>query len=63
MIIKHSWKKESFGVYRCTRCNCQKIKQPYKVGTRSFPLYYYFRNGIQKKVLPMCKSLIHSDKI
>lgn len=53
-IIKHKWNKISFTTQQCTKCGCEKIRQPNNPKL-SYPLYYYYRNGIQLKCLPTCK--------
>jgi len=38
-----------------------KQAQPFTVGARAFPQYYYYRNGDTLTKLPKCKSTFHND--
>ncbi len=63
-IIKHSWVKVGFLIWKCRKCSCIKRKILNNPAFKKTPYqYFYSRNDKQFPGLPECKSIIHSDKI
>jgi len=49
------------GYSECVNCGCFKQANPFIVGTRAYPNYTYYRDGVILSALPECKSTFHND--